>query len=115
MAQLPAPQEGIGETMKATINGTVIAEAAADDVISIEGNSYFPLGSLADGVLTESATPYTCPWKGPAQYWDLRTPQGTVGDGAWSYPDPKASAIERVGRDFSGYVAFDPRSVTLGE
>jgi uncharacterized protein (DUF427 family) len=101
--------------MKATINGTVIADAAAADVISIEGNSYFPPGSLADGVLAESATPYTCPWKGTAQYWDLRTPQGTVSYGAWSYPDPKGSAIERVGRDFSGYVAFDPRSVTLGE
>ena len=50
--------------MKAMINGTVIAEATADDVISIEGNSYFPPGSLADGVLTQSATPYTCPWKG---------------------------------------------------
>ena len=99
--------------MKAMINGTVIAEAPADDVISIEGNSYFPPGSLADDVLTESATPYTCPWKGPAQYWDLRTPEGTVSDGAWSYPDLKASAIERVGRDFSDYVAFDRQSVTV--
>ena len=101
--------------MKAMINGTVIAEAPAGDVISIEGNSYFPPGSLADDVLTESATPYTCPWKGPAQYWDLRTTQGTVSDGAWSYPDLKPSAIERVGRDFSGYVAFDRRSVTVGD
>ena len=101
--------------MKAMIDGAVIAEAAAADVISIEGNSYFPPGSLADDVLAESATPYTCPWKGAAQYWDLRTPQGTIPDGAWSYPDLKASAIERVGRDFSDYVAFDPRSVTVSE
>jgi uncharacterized protein (DUF427 family) len=101
--------------MKARINGTVIAEAQAGDVISIEGNSYFPPGSLADGVLTESPTPYTCPWKGAAQYWNLRAPQGTVSDGAWSYPEPNTSAIERVGRDFSGYVAFDPQSVTVGE
>jgi uncharacterized protein (DUF427 family) len=101
--------------MKAMINGTVVAEAPAADIIKIEGNSYFPPASLADGVLAESETPYTCPWKGPAQYWDLRTAQGTIADGAWSYPVLKASAIERVGRDFSGYVAFDRRSVTLGE
>jgi uncharacterized protein (DUF427 family) len=101
--------------MKATINGTVVAEAPASDVISIEGNSYFPPASLADGVLAESATPYTCPWKGPAQYWDLRAGQDTVADGAWSYPVLKSSAVERVGRDFAGYVAFDPKAVTVSE
>ena len=101
--------------MKAMINGNVIAEAAAADVINIEGNVYFPPGSLADSVLARSATPYTCPWKGAAQYWDLRTPHGKVSDGAWSYPDLKASAIKRVGRDFTDYVAFDPGSVTVSE
>jgi len=101
--------------MKAVVAGTVVAEATAADIISIEGNSYFPPGSLAEGVLTPSATPYTCPWKGPAQYWDLRTPGATVSDGAWSYPDLKPSAVERVGRDFAGYVAFDRRSVTVSK
>jgi uncharacterized protein (DUF427 family) len=101
--------------VKAAVNGTVVAEAAADEVISIEGNSYFPPDRLAEGVLAESATPYTCPWKGPAQYWNLRTPQGTISDGAWSYPDLKPSAVERVGRDFAGYIAFDRRSVTVSD
>ena len=101
--------------MKATIDGTVIAEAPKEDLISIEGNWYFPPSSVKDGYLVESATPYTCPWKGPAQYWDLRTAGGTVSDGAWSYPDLKPSAVERVGRDFAGYVAFDRRSVTVSK
>ena len=101
--------------MKAEVNGTVVAEATADEIITIEGNSYFPPGSLVGGLMAESATPYTCPWKGPAQYWDLRTPQGTISDGAWSYPDLKPTAVERVGRDFAGYVAFDCRSVTVSE
>jgi uncharacterized protein (DUF427 family) len=101
--------------MKATISGTVVAEAPADDIISIEGNSYFPPASVAQGVLTESATPYTCPWKGPAQYWDLRAGDAAVSDGAWSYPDLKPSAVDRVGRDFAGYVAFDTKSVTVSE
>ncbi len=99
--------------MKAAVNGTVIAEATADEIISIEGNSYFPPSSLAEGVLAESTTPYTCPWKGPAQYFDLHTAQGTISDGAWSYPDLKPSAVERVGRDFAGYIAFDKNSVSV--
>jgi uncharacterized protein (DUF427 family) len=97
------------------VNGTVVAEAPADEIISIEGNSYFPPGSLAGGLLAESPTPYTCPWKGPAQYWDLHTPQGTIHDGAWSYPGLKPSAVERVGRDFAGYIAFDRGSSTVSE
>jgi len=101
--------------VKAEVNGTVVAEATADEIITIEGNSYFPPSSLTGSLLTESATPYTCPWKGAAQYWDLRTPRGTIPDGAWSYPDLKPSAVERVGRDFAGYVAFDRRSVTISE
>ena len=101
--------------MKAVINGTVVAEATDADIISIEGNSYFPPGSLAEGLLVASATPYTCPWKGAAQYWDVDAPQGKIPDGAWSYPQLMDSAIERVGRDFTGYIAFDTQSVTVSE
>ena len=49
--------------------------------------------------------------EGKAQYWDVATPDGRAADGAWSYPQPRASAQERVGRDFSGYVAFDQGQV----
>ncbi|MFD1276344.1 hypothetical protein ACFQ51_45455 [Streptomyces kaempferi] len=37
----------------------------------------------------------------------------TLRDGAWSYPNIKESAASRVGRDFSGYVAFDARQVRI--
>ena len=53
--------------MKATIGDTVIAEADDDQIIRIEGNAYFPPSSVKDGVLVESPTPYTCPWKGECQ------------------------------------------------
>ncbi|MEI7548760.1 MAG: DUF427 domain-containing protein [Actinomycetota bacterium] len=92
----------------------IAPEAPAAEVISIEGNSYFPPASLADGVLAESATPYTCPWKGPAQYWDLHAGQDTVADGAWSYPVLKSSAVERVGRDRGeGIAGVDHRRALL--
>jgi len=94
--------------LKALLNGVVVAEAADEDVIRIEGNAYFPPSSLTEGAFTESPTPYTCPWKGPAQYFDVATDEGSAPDGAWSYPDLKPSAVDRVGRDFAGYVAFSP-------
>ena len=94
--------------MRATVEGTVIAEAPEQELVRIEGNWYFPPSAITPGALTESPTAYTCPWKGAAQYFDVVTSEGTTKDGAWSYPQLKPSAVERVGRDFAGYVAFSP-------
>ncbi|MFE1644556.1 DUF427 domain-containing protein [Microbacterium sp. P01] len=93
--------------MQALLEGKVVAEADAADLVKIEGNWYFPPASVTPGVLTDSPTPYTCPWKGECQYYSLTAADGTVlTDRAWSYPTPYPTAIERVGTDFSGYVAF---------
>lgn len=92
--------------MKAVVNGTVIAEAPKEDLISIEGNWYFPPSSIKDGFLTETATPYTCPWKGEAQYFAVQDGAQALPDRAWSYPKPYPASFDRVGKDYSGYVAF---------
>ena len=92
--------------MKAVLNDTVIAEAPREDLISIEGNWYFPPSSVRAEYLSTSPTPYTCPWKGECQYFSVRGDDGWLTDRAWAYPTPYPSAIDRVGRDFSGYVAF---------
>jgi uncharacterized protein (DUF427 family) len=94
--------------MRAMLGNTVLAEASKDDLVMIEGNWYFPPASVTDGVLTESPTAYTCPWKGPAQYFSVAADGESFTDRAWSYPDIKASAVTRVGRDFAGFVAFAP-------
>ncbi|WEK61619.1 MAG: DUF427 domain-containing protein [Candidatus Microbacterium colombiense] len=94
--------------MKAVLAGTVIAEAAESDLVKIEGNWYFPPASITSGVLVESPTPYTCPWKGAAQYFSVQADGTLHKDLAWSYPTPYPTAFDRVGRDFSGFVAFDP-------
>jgi uncharacterized protein (DUF427 family) len=99
--------------MKALVGETVVAEAASDEVVGVEGNVYFPADSVAAGVLRNSPTPYTCPWKGIAQYHDVLVGETVLKDGAWSYPDIKESAVARVGRDFGGYVAFDSRQVRI--
>lgn len=94
--------------MRARLGDTIIAEADEADLVRIEGNWYFPPRSVTAGVLAESDTAYHCPWKGDAQYFDVAGDH----DKAWSYPEPFPTAIERVGTDFSGYVAFD-RSVVI--
>jgi len=92
--------------MKAMLGDTVIAEAPKDELIQIEGNWYFPPASVDRGLLVESPTPYTCPWKGECQYFSVKSDDGVLQDRAWSYPDPYPTAFDRVGKDFSGYVAF---------
>jgi uncharacterized protein (DUF427 family) len=92
--------------MKAIWNDTVIAEADKDDLIYIEQNWYFPPSSIKKEFLRESPTPYTCPWKGVCQYFDVGQGDNWSKDAAWSYPTPKPSAIETVKKDFSNYVAF---------
>lgn len=92
--------------MKAVLNDVVIAEAPKDELISIEGNWYFPPSSVRPGLLTESPTPYTCPWKGVCQYFSVKDGDGFLQDRAWSYPNPLPSSFERVGQDYSDYVAF---------
>jgi len=92
--------------MKAQLGDTVIAEAPKDELILIEGNWYFPPSSVRQEYLQESPTPYTCPWKGECQYYTVTVDGEQHPDNAWSYPSPYPSAFDRVGKDFSGYVAF---------
>lgn len=100
--------------MQASIEGVVVADAPDSDLITIEGNYYFPPSSITTGLLSDSPTPYNCPWKGDTQYHDVSAGGSTHSDAAWSYPDPHASSFDRVGRDYSGYVAFDKAQVTIG-
>ncbi len=92
--------------MKAVLNGAVLAEAPEKDLIRIEGNWYFPPESVKAELLQKSPTPYTCPWKGDCQYFSVQDGEVVLQDRAWSYPEIHPSAVTRVGKDFSNYVAF---------
>jgi uncharacterized protein (DUF427 family) len=92
--------------MQAIWNNQVIAETTKDKLIYIEGNWYFPPDSIKTEFLSKSSTPYTCPWKGVCQYFNVQKDNLISKDNAWTYPEPKASAIEIVKKDFSNYVAF---------
>ncbi len=103
-----------GTTMRARLGGITIAEADEADLVRIEGNWYFPPQAVGAGLLLNSDTPYTCPWKGECQYYSVRIGDEVLEDRAWAYPTPYPSAIEKVGKDFSGYVAFAP-DVEVGD
>lgn len=92
--------------MKAVWNDIVIAEAPKDKLIFIERNWYFPPESVRWEYLQKSPTPYTCPWRGKCQYFNVSKDGKISSDDAWSFPKPKASAIKTVKKDFSNYVAF---------
>ena len=92
--------------MKAIWNDRVVAEADKADLIYIEGNWYFPPTSVNKELLQKSPTPYTCPWKGVCQYWNVGAGDNWSQDNAWSYPNPLPSAFERTHKDFTDYVAF---------
>lgn len=92
--------------MRATWNGTVLAEAPQEDLIRIEGNWYFPPSSLKREYFKDSDHHTTCFWKGEASYYDVDV-DGKINEfGAWYYPQPMSGSIERVKRDFTDYVAF---------
>lgn len=92
--------------MKALWNDHVIAEAPREELIFIESNWYFPPARVNKGFLRKSDTPYTCPWKGECQYFDVGQGDEWAEDSAWSYPSPKPSALRVVKKDFSNHVAF---------
>ena len=80
----------------ATWNGTVLAES--DDIVTVEGNAYFPRESVRDDVLRPSEKTTWCPWKGTASYHTLVVDGQTNPDAAWYYPEPKDAAREITGR-----------------
>ena len=85
----------------ATFNGTMIAES--DDTVVVEGNHYFPIESVIDGVLEPTDHHTHCPWKGDAAYYDVVLGGRRSDNAAWYYPDPSDAAAQIKDR-----VAFYP-------
>ena len=90
--------------MKAVWNGTVIAES--ENTVIVEGNHYFPLGSITDGVLEPSTHESFCPWKGTATYSDIVVDGERNPNGAWHYQTPKEQTPKEAASEIAGRVAF---------
>ena len=78
--------------MKAVWKGHVVAESA--DIVTVEGNAYFPASSLDRSVVTDSAHTSVCGWKGTAKYYSLKVDGQENKDAVWYYPEPKSGAMQ---------------------
>ncbi len=76
--------------MKAIWNKQVIAQS--DNVVNVEGNSYFPMEAVNKEFLKNSETQTVCHWKGTASYYSLEVDGETNEDAAWYYTDPRPLA-----------------------
>ena len=83
-------------TIRATWNGTVLAES--DATVVVEGNHYFPAADVHDEYFEPSATTSVCPWKGTASYRTVVVDGARNADAAWYYPEPKDAAKEITDR-----------------
>lgn len=106
------PGAAIGEVseivLRASWNDTVLAEAPR--TVRLEGNHYFPPGSVNQKLLVKSKTKTLCPWKGIASFYHLKLDGATITDAAWYYPHPSPLAWR-----IKNHVAFDARVRVSGE
>lgn len=77
-------------------NGMIIAQS--DDTVVVDGNHYFPRGSVNVDYLQGSDTTSVCGWKGTARYHSLVVDGKINTDAAWYYPEPKSAASEIADR-----------------
>lgn len=82
--------------MKAIWNGVTIVES--NDIVTVEGNMYFPASAVTEGVLKPSSHTSQCPWKGTAHYYTLDVAGKENANAVWYYPEPKDAAKEIKGR-----------------
>ena len=85
--------------MKATWNSAILAES--DRTVVVEGNHYFPPGSIKSEHFRPSETHTTCPWKGEASYYDVVVGDQVNKDAAWYYPEASDAA-----QQIKDHVAF---------
>ncbi len=84
---------------RAVWQGKVLAES--ESTVVVEGNHYFPPGSVNREFLKPSDTHTVCGWKGTASYYHVEVDGQRNPDAAWYYPDPSDAA-----KQIKDHVAF---------
>ena len=82
--------------MRAPWNGQTLAQS--DDIVTVEGNAYFPEESRRKDLIVPSDYTSVCGWKGLANYYSLRVDGQSNANAVWYYADPKPAAAEIKGR-----------------
>jgi uncharacterized protein (DUF427 family) len=82
--------------MEATWKGATLAKS--EEIVTVEGNAYFPPESLNEAYFRPSSHRTVCGWKGEAHYYDVIVNGEVNPAAAWFYPDPKPAAEQIRGR-----------------
>lgn len=69
---------------------------------------YIPRADVDMSKLERTTRASTCPWKGKASYYSIRTATGMLENAVWSYEDPLPQMAQ-----IAGHLAFYPDKVTL--
>ncbi|WP_374430322.1 DUF427 domain-containing protein [Tabrizicola sp.] len=100
----------ISEPVTVTVGGMTLGESHR--ALELKEGTYPPVTyvprediDMSRLVRTEKAT--TCPWKGQASYYSVRTDSGVLDNAVWSYEDPIPDVAP-----IAGHLAFYP-SVTV--
>lgn len=81
---------------RAIWNDTVLAES--DDLVVVDGHTYFPAESVDLDHLVESPHTSVCGWKGRANYYTVVVDGAENRDAAWYYAQPSRAASNVAGR-----------------
>jgi len=76
--------------LRAVWRGVVVA--GSERCQKVEGNWYFPPGSLVNQYFQVSSTRTKCSWKGTAHYYHVVVSGLENPDAAWYYPRTKSGA-----------------------
>jgi uncharacterized protein (DUF427 family) len=104
----PPRVEASAERVRVVAADETIAESTrAQRVLETAGAPVYYLApdDVRTDLLVRSATSTICEWKGPASYWSLALPDGTViKDVAWAYERPNRG-YEAIAGHLAFYVA----------
>jgi uncharacterized protein (DUF427 family) len=97
---------------RAIWNGAALAESG--DIVTVEGNAYFPGSALNEKYFKPSDTHTSCPWKGTASYFSIEVAGKINPDVAWYYPEPSEAARQILGRVafWKGVLVTDAKVLT---
>lgn len=97
--------------IQVVIDGVTVADSHQPRLLFETGlpvRYYLPKTDLRLDLLVASDTETSCPYKGDAEYWHVRTEEGLVEDIVWSYPTPVAESAP-----IAGYVSFYNEKVDI--
>ena len=72
--------------------------ASSDDIVTVDGNAYFPLEAVDPACLQPSDHTTVCGWKGTAGYYNVVVGDAVNQNAAWFYAEPKEAAKQIKGR-----------------